>query len=86
MRIYRLPKDRWYIERINFLLAGIFTFLSVLLYFITGKVGFLYFTLFVGFMLMFFAITGICPSSIFLGLIGVKSVLETYCNEKEGSK
>lgn len=82
MKIYRLKKDSWYIERINFLLGGFFVFFSVLLYFITGKNGFLYFTMFVGFMLMFFAITGWCPSSIVMGLLGVKSMLEKYCKEE----
>jgi hypothetical protein len=81
MAIYRAKTDSWYIERITSLLAGFFVFTSVLLALTTGNKAFLYFTLFVGFMLMFYAITGLCPSSILLHKLGVPSLLEKYCDK-----
>ncbi len=77
--MYRARTDSWYVERITSLLAGFFVFLSVLLGIITGNKYFCYFALFVGFMLMFYAVTGICPSSILLHRFGVPSLLERYC-------
>ena len=83
MAIYRAKTDSWYVERITSFLAGFFVFGSVLLGLITGNKYFFYFTLFVGFMLMFYAITGLCPSSILLHKLGVPSLLEKYCKEEQ---
>jgi len=81
MPIYRAKTDSWYIERITSLLAGVFVFGSVILGLTVSKY-FLYFTAFVGFMLIFYAITGLCPSSILLHKLGVPSLLEKYCKEE----
>ncbi|MEO2067959.1 MAG: DUF2892 domain-containing protein [Desulfurobacteriaceae bacterium] len=83
MAIFRAKTDSWYIERITSFLAGFFVFFSIVLGLYTGNNNFFYFTAFVGFMLMFYAITGICPSSIMLHKVGVPSLLERYCKDKK---
>ncbi|RKQ61708.1 hypothetical protein C7457_1151 [Thermovibrio guaymasensis] len=84
MAIYRAKTDSWYVERITSFLAGFFVFVSVILGLYTGNKYFFYFTAFVGFMLMFFAVTGLCPSSILLHKLGVPSLLEKYCEKEKG--
>jgi hypothetical protein len=83
MAIYRARTDSWYVERITSFLAGFFIFFSVILGLTTGNKYFFYFTAFVGFMLMFYAVTGICPSSIFIHKLGVPSLLERYCGKEK---
>jgi hypothetical protein len=83
MAIYRAKTDSWYVERITSLLAGTFVFGSTVLGLLTKIVYFYYFTAFVGFMLIFFAFTGICPSSILIHKLGVPSLLERYCGEQK---
>jgi hypothetical protein len=80
MAIYRARTDSWYVERVTSLLAGLFVFFSVLLGMAVSKY-FLYFSAFVGFMLVFYAFTGICPSSIVIHKLGVPTLLERYCKE-----
>ncbi|MEO2066499.1 MAG: DUF2892 domain-containing protein [Desulfurobacteriaceae bacterium] len=84
MAIYRAKTDSWYVERITSFLAGFFVFASVVLGLITGNKYFFYFTAFVGFMLMFYAVTGLCPSSILIHKLGVPSLLEKYCEKEKG--
>jgi len=84
MAIYKAKTDSWYVERITSFLAGFFVFVSVILGLYTGNKYFFYFTAFVGFMLMFFAVTGLCPSSILLHKLGVPSLLEKYCEKEKG--
>lgn len=68
-KIYKIKTDHWYIERITFLLAGIFVFVSsALAYFI--NINWIFFTLFVSIMLITFALTGYCPMSILLKKVG----------------
>jgi hypothetical protein len=83
MAIYRAKTDSWYVERITSLLAGTFVFGSTVLGLLTKIVYFYYFTAFVGFMLIFFAFTGICPSSILIHKLGVPSLLGRYCGEQK---
>ncbi len=82
MAIYRARTDSWYVERITSFLAGFFVFTSVVLGLMTGINAFFYFTAFVGFMLMFYALTGICPSSILIHKLGVPSLCERYCKKE----
>lgn len=81
--MYRARTDSWYIERIISFLAGFFVFFSVLLGLYTKNNYFFYFAAFVGFMLFFFAITGLCPSSILLHKLGIPSLLEKYCKNDQ---
>ena len=66
--IYRLDTTTWSVERIVFLVAGIFVAVSTLLG-MSIDFRFLWFTLFVGGMLIFFAITGYCPMAILVDRI-----------------
>lgn len=76
--MYRLSTDRWTTERMVFFVAGFFVFVSVILG-MTHSPNWLYFTGFVGGMLMFFALTGWCPLAILLTKIGsLQSLEETH--------
>ncbi|NCU42326.1 MAG: DUF2892 domain-containing protein [Candidatus Moranbacteria bacterium] len=57
---YRLPLHSWSIERAVFLVAGVFLVSSLCLG-IWWNSFFLYFSLFVGVMLIQFSLTGYCP-------------------------
>lgn len=63
--MYKMPTDRWFLERVIYLVAGIFVSASVALGVYVSPY-FLLFTAFVGLMLINFAITGYCPMAIFL--------------------
>ena len=63
--LYRLPKNQWYIERLMYIFAGTFVLVGVILG-VTISFYFLYFTGFVGLMLIIFGITGYCPMAILL--------------------
>ncbi len=68
---FRLYVTHWYITRTIFLIAGIFVFVSALLsLFVHG--AWMYFTMFVGFMLVSFALSGYCPMAFFLDKIGMR--------------
>jgi polyferredoxin len=69
--MYIADTKTWYLERIIRLLAGILVFTSVILGFAVSQNWF-YFTGFVGFMLTFFALTGFCPMSIILYVLGAR--------------
>lgn len=69
--IYRQKTDSWYLERILFLIAGIFVLISATLE-ILGVKGSVYFAAFVGLVLIVFALSGYCPMAIILGKMGVK--------------
>jgi hypothetical protein len=68
---YRLCVGYWHIPRAVYLLGGMFVFVSVLLALVIDE-RWLYFTLFVGFMLMSFALTGYCPIALLLDKIGLR--------------
>lgn len=75
MSIYRLPTDKWYLERVIYLIAGIFV-LSSLVLGIKVSVNFFYFTALVGFMLIFFSFSSYCPIAIALNKLGIKCRLK----------
>ncbi len=70
--LYRLERSGWYIERVVYLIGGIFVAGSGLLALLVN-IKFLYFTIFVGGMFMNFALTGWCPMAIMLQKLGLKS-------------
>ncbi|MFC1644429.1 DUF2892 domain-containing protein [Patescibacteria group bacterium] len=61
--MYKLDTTNWTVERIMFLIAGIFI-LGALILSMTIAYGFFYFAMFVGGMLIIFALTGFCPMAI----------------------
>ena len=65
MKIYKMPTNKWFLERMIYLMAGIFVTASVILGFWLSVYFFL-FTGFVGVMLINFALTGYCPMAILL--------------------
>jgi len=79
MSIYKQSTDHWYLERIIFAVAGSFIIASAILGIVVSQY-FLYFTLFVGAVMMSFAFTGYCPMAIALHKIGIK---EKVFEEKE---
>lgn len=71
MSIYKMSTKNWFLEKTIFLIAGIFTSLSVILG-LTLSSGFFYFTALVGLMQIIFALSGYCPMAILLTKLGVK--------------
>lgn len=63
--MYKLSTKKWSVERMVFLVAGLFVTVSVLLGLFWNSYA-LYFTVFVGLMLVQFSLSGWCPSAIFL--------------------
>lgn len=74
---YRAETKRWTVDRIVFLIAGLLVAILTLLGIFLHP-GFHWAALFVGSMLMFFAITGYCPMAML-----VHAVLE---REKSSSR
>lgn len=77
---YRLDITQWNVERFIFLIAGLF----VVTFSILGAIvhpNFHYASLFVGGMLVFFALTGYCPMAIF-----VSAFLNRHRPDKTKSK
>ncbi len=70
-KVYRQKIDSWYLERILFLVAGIFVLISAVLGMIGFK-GFILFTALVGLLLIVFAFTGYCPMAIILKKLGAE--------------
>lgn len=68
--MYKLNTSKWSVERAVYLVAGIFVLGSVILGCIVHEY-FLYFTAFVGAMLINFSLTGWCPMAILLDKVGV---------------
>jgi len=64
-KIYRLDTSRWNVERAVFLTAGIFVLGFSILGFALSPL-FHYASFFVGFMLVFFSLTGYCPMAMLL--------------------
>ena len=71
MKIYKQDTSRWYLERLIFLVGGLFVLASSLLA-LTVNENFLYFTLFVGSVMTLFALSGYCPMAVVLNKLGVK--------------
>ncbi len=72
--MYKLQTQNWYLERIIFLLAGVFALGGVIMGHFVHHC-FFYLAGFVGLMQIIFALTGFCPMAIFLSRLGVKSKL-----------
>ena len=68
---YRLCIGYWHIPRAIYLIGGIFVFGSALLALFVDE-RWLYFTLFVGFLFVSFAITGYCPMALMLDKLGFR--------------
>lgn len=68
---YKINTHYWYIERLTYLIAGIFVFITSLLAYFIHK-DWIFGTLFVSLMLINFSITGYCPMAMFLKKIGAK--------------
>lgn len=68
---YRLCIGYWHIPRAIYFIGGLFIFGSVLLALFVNE-NWLYFTLFVGFLFMSFAITGYCPMALILDKLGLR--------------
>jgi Inner membrane protein YgaP-like, transmembrane domain len=73
--MYLLKTDSWYLERILFLMAGVFILASVILT-IAHSPWWLILTSLVGINQVIYALTGFCPSAILLFKIGIKPRLE----------
>lgn len=71
MNLYRMNVSHWHITRVVFLLAGLFTLLSLILTLASGSLWWLLLAGFVGLMQVVFALTGYYPSAIFLEKLGV---------------
>lgn len=65
-KIYRLDLSSWTVERMIFLISGIFVFGSVLLAIFVNR-NLLWFTAFVGVMLINYPLSGYCPMAILVG-------------------
>ena len=70
--MYLAKTDKWYLERIIWLIAGTFILLSIALTIFVSKYW-LILTGLVGLNLIILSLTGFCPMAIFLNKIGVKS-------------
>ncbi|HBO17086.1 MAG: hypothetical protein UR69_C0002G0261 [Candidatus Moranbacteria bacterium GW2011_GWE2_35_2-] len=70
-KIYKQSTDSWYLERIVFLVSGVFIVISSVLT-LVGFSGWVYFTFLIGIMLINFAFFGYCPMAILLSKNGVK--------------
>ena len=70
-KLYQLDRGSWYIERTVYLVGGIFVAGSGILA-LQVNIKFLYFTIFVGLMMMNFAVTGWCPMALVLQKMGFK--------------
>jgi hypothetical protein len=72
--MYVMKTDSWYLERIIFLMAGCMNSLSIILI-LMHSIWWLILTGLVSLNLLVFAVTGFCPSGVFLYKMGVKSRL-----------
>ena len=70
-KIYKQDINRWYLERIIFLVAGVLIVASLTLFFF-GYFNFIYFAFFVGVMLINFSITGYCPMAVILDKLKIE--------------
>ncbi|AWB10176.1 MAG TPA: DUF2892 domain-containing protein [Thermodesulfobium narugense] len=73
--MYRAPTQNWYLERIIFLVAGIFVLVSLFLGLFLNPYWFIL-TFLVGINLIIFALTGFCIMANILYKLGAKSRLK----------
>jgi len=69
--MYMAPTDNWYLERIIFLIAGLFILISLVLGLLWSPYWFIL-TFLVGINLIIFALTGFCIMANILYKFGVK--------------
>ena len=72
--MYLAPRHNWYLERVIWLVAGVFTLASVLLGAFHSPYW-LIFTGLVGTNLIVLSLTGFCPMAILLSALGLRSRL-----------
>jgi hypothetical protein len=70
--MYKLGTENWYLERVVFLMAGIFSLIGIVLA-LLYSIYWLILTALVGLNLLVFALTGFCPSAILMSKMGLKS-------------
>jgi hypothetical protein len=73
--MYRLKTDKWYLERILYLMAGIMILISVMLV-LAHSIYWLILTALVGLNLLVLSITGFCPSAIVFYKLGARPRLD----------
>ncbi|MCE9598015.1 MAG: DUF2892 domain-containing protein [Spirochaetia bacterium] len=73
--MYCARTDTWYLERVIWLVAGIFALSSTLLGYFVNPYWFIL-TGLVGTNLIILSLTGFCPMAIFLRWIGFRSKIE----------
>ncbi|AEE14664.1 hypothetical protein Thena_1035 [Thermodesulfobium narugense DSM 14796] len=73
--MYKAPTQNWYLERIIFLIAGMFVLVSLFLGLFWSPFWFIL-TFLVGINLVIFALTGFCIMANILYKLGVKSRLK----------
>jgi membrane protein implicated in regulation of membrane protease activity len=74
--MYLAPTDRWYLERIIWLIAGIVILASTCLGLFVNRYWFIL-TCIAGFNMIIFSLTGFCPMAVILNKIGVKPLNKT---------
>ncbi len=70
-KMYMLKTDKWYLERITYLMGGSMTLLSAILAAFVSPYW-LILTAFVGVNLIIFSLTGFCMMAIVLSKLGAK--------------
>lgn len=75
MGIYRAQTDSWYLERVLWLMGGLFILGGIVLA-ILVDLWWLLLPVLVGLNLALFGVTGFCPMAILLKKLGIKPRLE----------
>jgi hypothetical protein len=75
MIMFLAKTDSWYLERIIWLMAGIFTLASVALGYYVSPYWFIL-TILVGFNQVILSLTGFCPMTVILNKAGCKSRIQ----------
>ncbi len=81
--MYLLRTDKWYLERIVFLMAGTMTGLSIILV-LVHSIYWLILTGLVSLNLLVFALTGFCPSAAAMHKLGIEPRLGRQGEKKRG--
>ena len=74
MKLYIAKKDEWYLERVIWMVAGVFTLASVVLAQFHSPYW-LILTSLVGINLVIFSLTGFCIMANILNLLGLRSAI-----------
>lgn len=68
--MYRMKTNHWHLNRVVHLIAGLLSLTGLALGFLLHT-GFFLVPFFVGFMQLFYSVTGYCPMAILLHYLGV---------------